>query len=149
MAGASLAGRQTARKRIMTESELLQRIALTMRQEIAPAVGAEYPKTQAFITAVVLEKLGRQLALKPLHEEADKSDMDDLVAYMNAAFTIGPVQQAVKNLNQARDDAALCALIETLYAARPDIGDGQFEQLLGRVRQTLRANINRTLEYAE
>lgn len=132
----------------MNESQLLQRIALTLRQEIAPAIAAEYPRTQAFIAAVVLQKLGGQLALTEQHAEAAARDMDDLVAYMNAAFTIGPVQQAIRNLNQARNRAALCALIETLYASRADIGDGQFEQLLGRVRQTLRADIDRILEYA-
>lgn len=133
----------------MNESELLERIAQTMRRDIAPAVSAEYPKTQAFISAVVLQKLGQQLALKPKHDEARKEDMDELAAYLNAAFTIGPVQQAIRNFNRDRDQAALCALIETLYAARQDIGEGQFEQLLGRVRETLRADVNRTLEYAE
>lgn len=149
MAGAPVVSRQTEWKYPMNESELLQRIALTLRQEIAPAIAAEYPKTQAFIASVVLQKLGRQLDLTAQHAQAAASDMDELVAYMNAAFTIGPVQQAIRYLNQARGPAALCALIETLYAARGDIGDGQFEQLLGRVRQTLRANIDRTLEYAE
>lgn len=133
----------------MNESELLERIAQTMRRDIAPAVSTEYPKTQAFISAVVLQKLGLQLALKPKHDEARKEDTDELAAYLNAAFTIGAVQQAIRNFNQARDQAALCALIETLYASREDIGDGQFEQLLGRVRETLRADVNRTLEYAE
>lgn len=133
----------------MNEAELLARIATTMRQEIGPAVDGEYPKTQAFMIGVVLQKLSRQLALAPSHAQAEAEDMDALIADLNQTYTTGAVQKAIAHLWQARDPAALCALIETLYASREDIGDGQFSHLLGRVRQSLRATINRTLEYAE
>ena len=44
----------------MSDAELLTHRE-TLKQEIAPAIDAEYPKTQAFMAAVVLQKLGRQL----------------------------------------------------------------------------------------
>jgi hypothetical protein len=55
---------------------------------------------------------------------------------------------AIRTLTDTRDAAALCALIETLYADRAELGATRFEALLGRVRRTLRANIDRRMEYA-
>lgn len=133
----------------MNEAELLSRIARSMKQEIGPAIGAEYPKTQAFMTGVVLDKLSQQLALAPLHAQAEAEEMDALIRDLNQTYTVGAVQKAIADLWQARDNAALCGLIETLYASREEIGDGLFSHLLGRVRQTLRASINRKLEYAQ
>jgi hypothetical protein len=48
----------------MNHGELLQRIASTLKRDVGPAIEAEYPKTQAFMAAVVLQKLGRQLDLE-------------------------------------------------------------------------------------
>ena len=36
----------------MTEGELLLRMASTLKDDIAPAIEGEYPKTQAFMAAV-------------------------------------------------------------------------------------------------
>ena len=40
----------------MSPDELLRRLAQTLKHEIAPAVGEAYPKTQAYMASVVLEK---------------------------------------------------------------------------------------------
>jgi hypothetical protein len=37
--------------------ELLGRLATTLREEIGPSVNGGYPRTQAFMAAVVLEKV--------------------------------------------------------------------------------------------
>jgi len=58
------------------------------------------------------------------------------------------VTAAVETLASARDAAALCTLIETLYASRAELGAERFDALLGRVRGTLRASIDRRMEYA-
>ena len=55
---------------------------------------------------------------------------------------------AVQTLTRTRDAAALCTLIETLYASRAELGAARFDALLGRVRETLRASIDRRMEYA-
>jgi hypothetical protein len=60
--GAAWAGGFVTRSSAMSHGELLQRIARTLKQDVGPAIEAEYPKTQAFMAAVVLEKLGRQPA---------------------------------------------------------------------------------------
>ena len=136
----------------MNHGELLQRIARTLTRDVGPAIDAEYPKTQAFMAAVVLQKLGRQLGLEGAHRSADAEDLsallEDLGSVLGEGDTPASVTGAVQTLTRTRDAAALCALIETLYASRTELGAARFDALLGRVRETLRASIDRRMEYA-
>ena len=134
----------------MNDADLLQRIAQTLKEEIAPAVDADYPKTQAFMAAVVLQKLGRQLALAPAHAIAAVADVEALVAELRVMAPDAPpaIRDAVEDLARRRDAAALCRLIEALYAVREPLGR-RFEELLARVRRTLGTDIERRLEFAE
>jgi hypothetical protein len=136
----------------MNHGELLQRIASTLKRDVGPAIEAEYPKTQAFMAAVVLQKLGRQLDLEGAHRSADAADLsvllDDLRGVLEGGEMPASVTEAVQTLSLTRDAAALCTLIETLYASRAELGAARFDALLGRVRETLRASIDRRMEYA-
>jgi len=136
----------------MNHGELLQRIANTLKGDVAPAIADEYPKTQAFMAAVVLQKLGRQLDLEGAHRSADAADLsallDDLRGVLGGGEMPASVTGAVQTLTRTRDAAALCALIEALYASRAELGAARFDALLGRVRETLRASIDRRMEYA-
>ena len=38
----------------MTPSDLLERLAVTFKTEVGPAIEVDYPRTQAFLSAVVL-----------------------------------------------------------------------------------------------
>jgi hypothetical protein len=132
--------------------ELLQRIANTLKRDIGPVIEDEYPKTQAFMAAVVLQKLGRQLGLERAHRAADAKDLgallDDLRGSLAGGETPAGVTAAVQTLTGTRDAAAVCTLIEILYANRAELGAARFETLLGRVRETLRASIDRRMAYA-
>jgi hypothetical protein len=136
----------------VTEGALLQRIARILRQDIGPAVADEYARTQAFMAAVVLEKLGRQLALAGEHEGAESVDLALLVADLRGLLTEGeapaPVRTAVDALAERRGNAALCRLIEALYAARPTLGEARFAGALDRIRRTLRRSVDRRMEIA-
>ena len=136
----------------MNHGELLLRIASTLKGDVGPAIEAEYAKTQAFMAAVVLEKLGRQLELEGAHRAADATDLsallDDLHRMLEGGETRARVANAVQALARTRDAAALCALIETLYASRAELGPARFDALLGRVRVSLRASIDRRMAYA-
>ena len=137
----------------MIEGDLLQRIARILRREIGPAVDAEYPRTQAFMAAVVLEKLGRQLALAGEHAAAESTDLtallDDLRARLAEGNAPAVIRTAIDSLEQTRDAAALCRLIEALYASRVPLGEAQFTALLARVRTTMRRSIDRRVAVAE
>ena len=136
----------------MTEGDLLQRIAQILREDVGPAVDADYPKTQAFMAAVVLQKLSRQLALADEHAAADAADLTTLLADLRRLLSDGnapaPVPAAIDSLAETRENAALCRLIEALYAARPVLGGTRFDALLGRIRQTLRKSIDRRMAIA-
>ena len=136
----------------MTEGKLLERIAATLRRDIGPAVAEEYPKTQAFMAAVVLQKLGRQIDLAEVHRDADSAAMnalqDDLRMLLASGSGSSNLQAAVDALAEARDAEALCSLITLLYAERDQLGAACAETVLARVRLTLRASIDRRMEYA-
>jgi hypothetical protein len=59
-----------------------------------------------------------------------------------------PLREAVAALAEACDSASLCRLIEQLYRHRGTLGEQRFGQMLGRVRQELRAGIDRRMEYS-
>lgn len=135
----------------MNDADLLLRIAQTLKNEIGPAIDAEYPKTQAFMAAVVLQKLGRELSLAPAHALSAAADIVALLTDLRAAATDVPpaIRDAIEDIARCRDAAALCRLIEALYASRATLGDRRFDDLLARVRRTLGADIERRLEFAE
>ena len=141
----------------MNRSDLLARMARLLKREIGPAVEADYPKTQAFLGAVVLEKMSAELRLADAHTQAGAADRVALVADLDAdldadlADAPDSVREAFAALaeNGANGgDAALCAFIEALYGDRDALGRERFDRLLGRVRQDLRRGIDRRMEIA-
>ena len=135
----------------MTEADLLDRIAKLLRQEIGPAVDGEYPRTQAFMAAVVLQKLSRQLALAAEHATKESAGLTALLADLAALLgddAPPALRDAVDRLARTRDSAGLCDVIDALYAARGELGEPRFASLLGRVRRTLRSSIDRRMAVA-
>jgi len=136
----------------MNADQLLERIATTLKRDIGPAVEGEYPKTQAFMAAVVLQKLGRQIGLAAVHSAADEADtqalLDDLRKALEQAPAPAAVTSAVATLAGQHDAEALCQLITALYDSRAALGEARFDALLARVRKNLRASIDRRMVYA-
>jgi hypothetical protein len=132
--------------------ELLERLAVTLRNEIGPAVEEAYPRTQAFMAAVVLEKLARQVALAAEHERANAAEMAQLFADLDATLPAGPTPRVVRAIVEEGvahgDSDVLCRMIEALYRYQADLGRPAFDTSLQRVRTTLRARIDRQMEYA-
>ena len=136
----------------MNADQLLERIATTLRRDIGPAVEGEFPKTQAFMAAVVLQKIGRQIGLQGVHGAAEAADhqalLDDLRIELERAPVPVSITTALANFAGQRDAAAQCVLITALYDARATLGEARFEVLIGRVRKCLRASIDRRMVYA-
>lgn len=136
----------------MKREELLRRIARTLKQSVAPAVGDEYAKTQAFMAAVVLEKLGLEIGLADAHAQAWASDVSALAGDLDRMLAAGPVPVALEaawgHFDRSRTRADLVPLIEALYATRGELGNARFDAVLTRVRVALRADIDRRMEYA-
>ena len=135
----------------LAPAALLERIARTLKTDIGPAVEAAYPKTQAFMAAVVLQKLAGQLRLADDHATADRNDMQELAAELARELdtaTPPSLRAAVQTLDHDRDTASVSRLIETLYATRSELGEEGFNSLIGRVRARLRARVDREMVYA-
>ena len=136
----------------LAPDELLERIARTLKKDIGPAVEAAYPKTQAFMAAVVLQKLAGQLRLADDHAAASQRDLQELAEELSQLAASNalpaPLAEALQTLRQDRDTASVSRLIETLYATRSELGEERFDSLLSRVRTRLRARIDREMVYA-
>lgn len=135
----------------MTPSELLERVAATLKGEVGPAVGEEYPRTQAYFSAVVLQKLGAQMRLAEEHTAADARERDALEQDLRRMLEGAPLPPSLETAFAALSaggDAALCQFIAALYASRDALGETSFDALLGRVRKTLRYALDRRMEYA-
>jgi hypothetical protein len=143
---------RASEKYVVNATDLMQRIATTLREVIGPAIESEYPKTQAFMAAVVLQKLGKELALSAEHQQAQSEDLQalhrDLRARLANVETPPALLEAMERLASAPGAASLAGLVSALYLTRAELGEQRLTDLLGRVRSTLRADLDRRLEHA-
>jgi hypothetical protein len=136
----------------LSPEDLLERIGTSLRKEIGPAVTEAYPKTQAFLAAVVLQKLSGQLRNQDRDRAANRKDLEALFVDLDRALESTSTPAALANaLAEARsrgDRAALSGIVEALYGTRDELGETSFQKHLGRVRETLRARLDRELAYS-
>src|SRR5689334_3992479 len=133
----------------MTTAELLERIARTLRDDVAPSVDGEYPKTQAFMAAVVLQKIAREVELGDAHRAADAEDAARLAADLRASTDARLPRSLVDGIaaySAAPNDITLSQLLTTIWSARGELDGDRFDALLARIRMTLRAQIDRRLK---
>ncbi|NNL87237.1 MAG: hypothetical protein HKP27_16355 [Myxococcales bacterium] len=136
----------------LSPEDLLERIGTSLRKEIGPAVTEAYPKTQAFLAAVVLQKLSGQLRNRDRDRAANRKDLEALFTELDRALentsTPTPLADALAEARSLGDRAALSGIVEALYATRDELGETSFQKYLGRVRATLRARLDRELAYS-
>lgn len=134
----------------MAPQELLERMAGTLRHQIGPAVDEPFARTQAFMASVILEKLARQLSLAESHARADGEDRAALVKDLEKELgpQIAPSLRSALTAVKGGDDAGLSQLVAALYAEREHLGPERFATVLERLRRTLRARVDRQMEYA-
>lgn len=132
-------------------AELLARLSATMKSVIAPSTTGT-AKPQAYMAAVVLEKVAKQMELAPAHAAQQAGDaaalVRDLRAATSGATLPGATRASLAALEGGCNEVTLCSLVRALYADRPSLGDDLFAALLGRVRVTLRADIDRRMEFS-
>lgn len=122
---------------------LLNEVVRSLREVIAPAIAEPYPKAQAYMAAVILEFVSRQVEERGDIEEQKQAALrtlfDDLSRLPNAGHVAvgGP-----------ETEERLCRLIEWLYAARGDLGEEVFTAANHRVRQALRQLLDSELKVA-
>lgn len=117
-------------------------IISSLRNVIAPAIADPYPKAQAYMAAVILEFVARQVE--------ERSDIvTEKERALGVLFTDVSKLLDDKQLVISQDegaDARLCRLIEQLYAERERLGEEVFTTANRRVRQALRQLLDQDLK---
>jgi hypothetical protein len=136
---------------MLPRHELVGRLAGTMRERIAPTVADEYQRTQAFMVAVILDKVARELALADDHERAERLDLESLHSDLAATLS-GDLPPAVADAwgsaRQAATYHSLTPLIDALHAGRDAMGTERVDAALTRIRAYLRRHLDRAMEVA-
>jgi hypothetical protein len=119
---------------------MLEEVIASLRGVIAPAIAAPYPKTQAYMAAVILETLARAIEERSDLERAKKHSIERLFADLD--------ELGFGDTGNGDDDTRITALIESLYAERERLGEERFAAANRRVRQTLRDLLDADLKIA-
>ena len=123
--------------------QLLNEIVSSLRNVIAPAIAEPYPKAQAYMAAVILEFVSRQVEersdIAEGKQEALAAMFRDLSRLAGADGLVG---------GGPTSEAELSRLIEQLYAERARIGEEAFTAANRLVRQTLRRLLDQELKVA-
>ena len=131
---------------------LLTALAVTLREQVGPAVADPFPKTQAFMAAVILEKLAGQLRAGQADDSAALAERAQLVIDIRNELGDTHIDDGLRSALDALaidgGDSSWSALVAALYATRAELGEPAFERLLGRLRVAMRARLNRALAYA-
>lgn len=128
---------------MLSAHRFLDEVIASLRNVIAPAIADPYPKTQAYMAALILEFVSRQVR--------DRTDMAAGKADALASLfrDVGSIEGGGA-LDPGGDDqqARLCGIIERLYAERGRIGEAEFHALNDRIRRCLRELLDQDLKVA-
>jgi hypothetical protein len=122
---------------------LLDEVVASLKNVIAPAVAEPYPKAQAYMAAVILEFIARQVDERVDLAAGKQTALDELFARLSR---IGALQPVVGD--GAASEARLCELIERLYTERSSLGEEVFTAANRLVRETLRQLLDHDLKVA-
>jgi hypothetical protein len=128
--------------------ELLDAVADALRREVGPAVGDPFARTQAFMAAVILQKLAGELRASIDAPEVDRAAVAAAVRDALGATPPAAVDAALDALVADGTTAAWRDVVTALYASRRDLDPAHFDAALGRLRAGLRARLDRVLAYA-
>jgi hypothetical protein len=123
--------------------QLINEIVTSLRDVIAPAIAEPYPKSQAYMAAVILEFVMRQVEERSDFEAERHAVMLGLVRDLSQ---MPDVDQLIRG--EHLNEEGLCELIEHLYAERGRLGEATFTAANLRVRQALRRLLDEDLKVA-
>ena len=129
---------------MLTAHQLLNEIISSLRNVIGPAIPDPYPKAQAFMAAVILEFVSRQVEER--HDIAAGKDTILLKTFTDLSFVL--TGKELPTTGEADKEARLCRLIEWLYAEKDRLGAEAFNAANQRVRTALRELLNQELKIA-
>lgn len=129
---------------MLTAHQLLTEIITSLRTVIAPAILEPYPKAQAYMAAVILEFISRQVEERrdiPAEKGHVMNDLfGDLATVLNG--------QSLPKGEGSDQEARLSRLIEWLYTEKDRLGPEAFNAANQRVRAALRQLLDQELKIA-
>lgn len=125
-------------------ADLMARIASTLRHEVGPAVEGEYPKTQAFMASVILERVSRQLAYAEVHDRDERADRAELNAGL--ADLVADAPATVRDAWAATGPRV--GDLGPVVAALHGWDDPRAGEALALIRPVLRRDIDRRMDIA-
>lgn len=129
---------------MLSARRFFDEIIASLRTVIAPAIAEPYPKAQAYMAAVILEFVARQVEerrdIATEKERALAALFRDLPAVLHGT---GPPAA-----DDGDHETRLCRLIEWLYAEKDRLGPEVFAAANARVRQALRQGLDQDLRVA-
>jgi hypothetical protein len=123
---------------------LLEEVVASLRNVIAPAIVEPYPKSQAYMAAVILEFVSRQVEERHDIDEEKTHTLNEL--FQNLSSLLAGKESAVSSI--PGPEAHLCRLIEWLYAEKDRLGPETFTAANQRVRAALRQLLDQELKVA-
>ncbi|MBV8055018.1 MAG: hypothetical protein JO071_07235 [Deltaproteobacteria bacterium] len=129
---------------MISTKQLMSEIVNSLRNVIAPAIDEPYPKAQAYMAAVILEFVSRQV-----EERADIEQQKD--AALDALFDdlVNLADISRFGGGQAEGEMRLGHLIQWLYEQRGRLGEAAFAAANQRIRRTLRLMLDQELKIAK
>src|SRR5271166_4341484 len=101
--------------------QLISDIVASLREVIAPAVAEQYPKSQAYMAAVILEFVARQV------EERSDVEAQRHAAMMDLTRDLARFPEVIRLIRgEHLSEAGLCELIGHLYETRARLGEVTF-----------------------
>lgn len=128
---------------VLPAKQLLGEVIHSLRNVIAPAIADPYPKSQAFMAAVILEFVARQVEERGDIAAAKGRVYATLFEDLAAMPHIGETARGGGDPGQR-----LCEVIEQLYAQRQQIGDAAFTAANDRIRRAIRSLLDEDLKVA-
>jgi hypothetical protein len=123
---------------------LLTEVISSLRNVIGPAVKDPHAKSQAYMAAVILEFVSRQIE--------DRSDLESVeqTALTELFDDLSRIQDLAEIVERDGPDlrSRLCHTIEALHSARGQIALQAFERANRRIRLTLRQLLDAELKIA-
>lgn len=124
---------------------LLSEVISSLRNVIGPAVKDPYSKSQAYMAAVILELVSRQIE--------DRSDLESVeqLALTELFDDLSRIPDLVEIVERDGPDlrSRLCHTIEALHRARGQISPQSFERADRRIRLALRQLLDAELKIAK
>ncbi len=128
---------------VLPAKQLLDEVIASIRNVIAPAISDPYRKSQAYMAAVVLEFVARQVEERSDIASAKSRIYALLFEDLAAMPDIGEIARGGGD-----PDQRLCEIIDRLYAERERIGETTFTAVDDRIRRALRSLLDEELKVA-